>query len=167
MKLYKIGAVLLALTLLTGCGKPQEQETTTQPTETTAATTTEQIQTPEISGIPVETPYMTFYCPEDWKNTVEWELTQRGSNTALTFRLTTVEKQVELFSLELGPEETAQGYYLGYLDDTDGKIHIYSEMNEQDPSDWSEEDYMEICYQQERVNDLILQLHEDPRFKTQ
>lgn len=167
MKLYKIGAVLFALTLLAGCGKTQDSTggTTTQPTETTAETTAEQTQATEFSGIAVETPYMTFYCPEDWKNAVEWETVQSGGNTVLTFCLTTVETPVTLFSLAIGPED-GNGYYLGYLDDADGKIHIYSEMNEQDPSDWSEADYMEICYQQERVNDLILQLHEDPRFQT-
>lgn len=168
MKLYKIAAALLALTLLTGCGKTQEPENTTQPTETTAETmadtTAEQIQEPAISGIAVETPYMTLYLPEDWRDTLKWETAQRGENYVLTFCLTAMEKPVELFSLVLGPEDEEQGYYLGYLDKADGMINIYSVMNEQDPADWSDSDYAEISYQQERINELILQFHEDPGF---
>jgi hypothetical protein len=37
-------------------------------------------------------------------------------------------------------------------------------MNEQDPEDWSAEGYQQICQLQERVNDFIIQFHEDARF---
>ncbi len=170
MKLYKIAAALLTLTLLAGCGKTQEPETTTQPTQTTAETvadtSAEQTQEPAVSGIPVETPYVTLYCPAEWENSIQWEATQRGKNYAITFRLTTVEKPVELFSLVLGPEEEERGYCLGFMDHPDGEaqIYVYSFMNEVNMQDWSEEDYVEISYQQECVNELILQFHEHPGF---
>ena len=35
---------------------------------------------------------------------------------------------------------------------------------EQNPEDWSEEEYTEICRLQERVNDILVQLQEDERF---
>lgn len=165
MKLYKIGVALLLLALLTGCAKTEEpaRETTTQPTKTTAATEPEQILAP-VSGIPVETPYITFYCPEDWENSVHRDVVRQDSNYVLSFQLTTVETPVTLFSLSVGPEE-AEGYYLGFLEDETGRIFVYSQVNEQTPEEWSAEDYAEICHQQERVNDLILQLHEDERFQ--
>ena len=162
MKLYKIGVVLLSLLLLTGCGKPEAQETTTQPSQTFASEP-EQLPPQTWSGKPVETPYITLYCPEDWADAVEHEVVEQGKNYVMVFRLTTVENPVLLFSLTVGPEQ-AEGYYLGVLKDESADYHVYSHMNEQNPEDWSVEDYAEICHQQERVNDLILQLHEDARF---
>ena len=37
-------------------------------------------------------------------------------------------------------------------------------MNEQNPKDWSEEDYINISRQQEYINELFLQIYEMPGF---
>ena len=49
---------------------------------------------------------------------------------------------------------------LGMLDG----MKVYSLMNEQNPESWSEADYEDLCRQQEYINELILQLHENAAF---
>ena len=64
-----------------------------------------------------------------------------------------------------GSEKHAEGYLHGTLaDPAAGTINVYSVMNTLNPADWSDADFDTLCTMQERVNDLIGQLTEDPRF---
>lgn len=164
MKIVRITALVLLLGLLAGCGKEAPAEPTTEPV--TAAATTEPteyipsiLEQAQQDGVAVETPYITLYYPNRWSELQSAEVTQSGENYRMTFRTTVAEQTVELFSLVIGPD-TQEGYLLGTLD---GK-NVYSIMNEQNPEDWSEADYGDLCRQQEYINELILQLYEHPEF---
>ncbi len=167
MKLIKIAALVLLIGLLAGCAKeqPAQPEATADTAAATSAATEQTQYIPSLTeqakqdGIAVETPYITLYYPKQWTQLQSAEVTQEGNNTRITFRTTVADRAVELFSMIIGPDE-AQGYLLGTLDG----MYVYSLMNEQDPESWSEEDYMDLCRQQEYVNELILQLHENPGF---
>lgn len=162
MKKYLIA--VLALLLLTGCGKnevatePAEVETTTV-AETTLPYIPSVLDEAKKDGTAVETPYITLYYPNTWTELKTAEVTQDGENCRVTFKTAVANRELELFSLIFGPEE-AEGYFLGTLDG----VLVYSLMNEQNPADWSEEDYMEISRQQEYINELFLQIYEMPGF---
>lgn len=165
MKIVKIAVLLLLVGLLAGCGKEQPQTETTVPAAVTSPTETEPTYIPGLmeqakrDGIPLETPYITLYYPKQWTELQAAEVTRSGENYRMTFRTTVGERALELFSIVIGSDET-EGYLLGTLDG----VYVYSIMNEQNPEDWSEADYMDLCRQQEYINELILQLHENPGF---
>ncbi len=166
MKLKTIAAVALLIGLLAGCSKEQPAQTAATTDPATVPATTEQAEyipslteQAKLGGIAVETPYITLYYPKQWTELKSAEVTKSGENYRMTFCTAVADRTVELFSMIIGPDE-AEGYLLGTLDG----MYVYSLMNEQNPEDWSEEDYMDLCRQQEYVNELILQLHENPGF---
>lgn len=178
----KMTALLLAL-MLTGCGEQAPAETTV-PIELETAVATETIVTTEASvatepsiadgmefapqentGIAVDTPYITLHYPEEWQGIVTAEQTEAAGGQMLTFRTTIGEADAVLFSLIFSGAETAEGFPLGVLTQENGDdVHVFAAMNETIPETWSEEEINQFGSMQERVNDLIMQLNEDPRF---
>ena len=161
-KLQLALSVLLMLCLLAGCGaKSGDSKAAEQ------ALTDEEIfgAPPEESpGVELETPYITLYYPEEWKGLVN--ISQQGSDSSyiLSFSADFSGEDVELFSIIFSSGEH-EGYLMGTLKDKSiGKINVYTLMN-QSVSGMSDEDYGRFCSMQERVNDFIMQLHEDARFK--
>ena len=160
----RLGPVLLLFLMLpvvlVGCGQDKPE-----PTETTVITEPPMWTAPEeTQGISVDNVYMTFYYPKEWEGEVAEVREEQGSNIVVTFRTVISEQEVVLFSVILGPEET-DGDLLGQLHDSEaGVINVYSMVNEQNPADWSAQDYERICRLQERVNDIIVQFYEDERF---
>lgn len=118
----------------------------------------------ETVGEAVETPYITLYCPEDWAGIVDAEHRTEDGMYKLSFSTYFSGKKAELFTLMMGESDTAEGFPLGMLKEDSGTTYIFIAMNEQDSSEWSPEDYGKLCSMQERVNDLIMQFHEDERF---
>lgn len=152
-------AVIAAAVVLLGNGQ-DDPETTLPPALQTEP------QQEEPAGIAMDTPYMTFTYPQEWEGKVEAVQTTEGRNTVISFRTEVGGKEVVLFSVILG-QDAAEGYLLGQLnDETSGVINVYSLMTEIDPGQWSEKEYNEICAMQERVNDIISQFQEDPRFSS-
>ena len=155
-------AAVLVLTL--GGGETRSDppaETTGAPAETDFGLE-DAPQVPE--GIELETPYITFYYPEEWEDKVDAEQQLSGNTCTLIFRTEMEGKTVELFRMILG-REAAEGYLHGTLEDpAAGTINVYSVMNELNPEEWSDENFDILCAMQERVNDLIGQVAEDPRF---
>ena len=157
----RLGLLLVLLPLvLTGCGADKPE-----PGDTAAATEQPMWTGPEeTQGISVDNAYMTFYYPREWEGVVEEVREELGGNVTVTFRTVISGREVVLFSVILGPEE-AGGYLLGQLQDPGtGAVNVYTEVNEQDPADWSDQDYQQICRLQERINDIIVQFYEDERF---
>lgn len=159
----RTAAALLAVVMvagMAGCGS-KEPEQTTAPAEEEIVWVTAPAET---QGIAVENAYMTFYYPQEWDGKVEESRSISGQTVTVTFQTDISGQKVVLFSVVMGPG-VVDGYLLGQLEDPEeGTINVYSVMNEIDPEDWSEEEYNEICALQERVNDIIVQFYEDPRF---
>lgn len=161
-KACKLTALLLVL-LLTGCGGKTPTETTA-PTEPSVANGME-FAPQENTGIAVETPYITLYYPEEWQGIVTVEQTEAEGGQMLTFHTPIGETDTVLFSLIFSGAETAEGFPLGALTQENGEVvYVFAAMNETIPETWSEEEINQFSSMQERVNDLIMQLHEDPRF---
>lgn len=173
-----------AVLVLAGCGgaqteqtQPVTEEETVAAVETTMAAETEAPTEPSIAdgmefaqeaeGLAISTPYITLYYPEEWEGLVEIEQRDTAESHTVTFRTNIAGEDTELFSLILGTSETAEGFPLGMLnDETAGTVYAFAAMNEETPEAWSEEAYAQFCSMQERVNDLIMQLHEDERFSS-
>lgn len=153
-----LAGVLCVMLMLAGCGAKAEQEETSAYEEPTWATAPE-----ETKGVEVQTAYFTFEYPKEWENKVEEVRTEDGNNTTITFRTIISDKEVELFSIILGPEG-ADGYLLGQLKEDNNVYNVYSVVNDMGPEGWSEEEYNEICSLQERISEIIVQFHEDERF---
>lgn len=142
--------------LLTGCGRADKE----------ARPGDEEIwgtAPAEDPGIAVETGYKTIYYPREWENKVEVLDSTVGDACTVSFQTKVSGRDVLLFSIVMSPAQE-DGYLLGSLKQDDAQIRVYSVMNEMPPQDWSEEAYSEICTLQERVNDIIIQFHEDERF---
>lgn len=156
-------AVIVAAALLLGGGSLRVDPA---PAETTGIQTEMEPPVEETSGIPMDTPYMTFTYPQEWEGKVEAVQTTEGRNSVISFKTEISGKEVVLFSVILG-QDAAEGYLLGQLhDENQGVINVYSRVTDIDPADWSEAEYNEICSLQERVNDIIVQFQEDPRFSS-
>lgn len=179
-----IASMTVAL-LLGGC-KNQDKPSDTDPTQTNTSTPTEvpaettlpaeqteptgeeipggEFIPEETEGIHVESDYFTFYYPAEWDGKVEMIKTEVGGNEMTTFRTTIDGREVELFSIVVGPEK-ADGYLLGYLESDGGTpINVYSVIEDQAEEGWTKEQYDEICALQERINEITIQFQEDPRF---
>lgn len=149
--------VMAATAALTGCGKSEPAEAAVSEAEIWGTAPEETL------GIAVENDYMTFYYPQEWEGKVEEVRVEDGEKCTVTFQTRISGEEVVLFSIVVGPEES-DGYLLGWLEEGENRINVYSVMNEIDSGEWSEEAYNEICSLQERVNDIIVQFYEDERF---
>lgn len=117
-------------------------------------------------AVPVETEHITFYFPEELTADMTLEHLEEDGHQLIAFTGTFSGKELRLFSVVFGPAGTGQGdFQIGVLqDDSAGEVPVSIRMNVQDPADWSTEDFERINALQERVNDIIVQFYEDPRF---
>ena len=121
-------------------------------------------QATEETGVAVVTKYMRFAYPEDLKETLIVREEESETRFCVTFSMIAAEQEVELFAIILSETEE-EGYKLGYLqDETYGTVIVTTRINEQSPNDWPEEEFARINSMQERINDILVQFYEDPRF---
>ena len=115
-------------------------------------------------GISVETQHMSFYYPAELEETFIVRHSEEEGNQTVAFCSEISGEELELFAVVLGTADE-NDFTLGILqDDTAGEVPVSIRMNVQDPADWSAEDFERINALQERVNDIIIQFYEDPRF---
>ncbi len=174
--------VVAAALVLAGCGREDPPEPTTPPTLTESTNPPNPTDPPDSTepsettnpwpdedvepetGIAVETRYITFTYPSEWKGKVDVLQSTEGRNHVVTFQTEVADRKVELFSLILGMD-AAKGYLLGQLEDSDaGTINVICAMGQINAADWTEEEYTDLCNMQERVNDILAQVQQDLRF---
>lgn len=116
--------------------------------------------------VPVETEHITFYFPEELTADMTLEHLEEDGHQLIAFTGTFGGKELRLFSVVFGPPGTEQGdFQIGVLqDDAAGEVPVSIRVNVQQQEDWSAEDFERINILQERVNDIIVQFHSDPRF---
>ena len=168
MKKCLIAMLVLVMAVLAGCSEEKAVPVTTEAvTEQASVTEETQLYIPSIQqqaqqdGVPVETPYITFYYPKSWTELTEAEVTENGENCTVTFRAVVGQQgEMDLFALVIGPDAEPEGFFYGTLDG----MNVYSLMYEYNMDGWSDEDRMELDRQQGYVNELFLQLHETEGF---
>lgn len=146
---------------------PGPVEQTTEPTQHVQALEEDDPgmqQATEETGVALVTKYMRFAYPEDLKDVLIVTEEETEARFCATFSMIAAEQEVELFAIILSETEE-EGYKLGYLEDeTYGTVIITTRINEQSPNDWPEEEFARINSMQERINDILVQFYEDPRF---
>ena len=150
------------------CGAAKPADTTTEPSlpTYTQATTEPETQpvTEEISGIAFDTQYIELRYPEEMEGLVQigYEELQDGQQIIFTTDFTG--EVLELFRFSISASGT-EGYELGVLNDPEaGELKVCMNVQEYTNGNWTPEQYTKLCQLQERVNDIIVQFHQDPRF---
>lgn len=112
----------------------------------------------------IETQIITLSLPEAVQDHITVNTEENEHSTSITYASKDHSQEPVLFSVVFTKDEP-QGNLLGVLnDDAKGKWKACVNVTQIDPNDWSEEDYSQICALQEWVNDIMIQLQEDPRF---
>lgn len=123
----------------------------------------EQFMPEEPEGIALETDYISLTYPEELDKDVKVKESKKKDVVKITFSAKELDK-LELFTIILSKSEQ-EGTRLGILEDPDeGDIIVTMDMNAQNAEDWTDEEFEKINALQERVNDIIIQFFEDPRF---
>lgn len=168
MKIPKSAMLVMTILLsaamaLTGCARDQQESkepALTQPAQMEDGN--EQIT--EDSGIPFTTEYIILSYPSELEDmvSIRYEPLEDGQKILFTTDFTGEELELFRFYISRSPTE---GYPLGTLTDAQyGEMTVCVEVKEYSSGSWTPEEYAKLGAMQERVNDIIVQFHEDPRF---
>lgn len=112
----------------------------------------------------IETQIITLSLPETIQDRITLNTVEDEQGTNITCTSKDYAQELVLFSVALTKEEP-EGDLLGVLkDETKGEWKACVNVTQINSQDWSEEQYSEICALQECVNDIMIQIQEDPRF---
>lgn len=135
-------------------GQEQPQEQTEEQTEQT-----------EEPGVPVALETIVLTVPADVKDQISARQTALKDGQQVQFVTDLDGEELLLFQVTVN-QSGAEGHRLGVLKDaTAGElvvtIHVYEYLS----GDWTPEQYERLNTLQSRVNDIITQFYEDPRFE--
>lgn len=161
-----ITIVLLVLPmLLAGCGEaetPETQPAPTQGAENSAVDTEQEIT--EEPGVPLTTKYMILSYPAELEGMVNIRYEDIQSGQEVIFTTDFTGEELELFRFSMSRDGT-DGYELGVLKDEEaGELRVCVEVKDYENGSWAPEEYTKLISLQERVNDIIIQFYDDPRF---
>lgn len=112
----------------------------------------------------ITTQCITLSLPETLQDKIVVDTAENEQSTNITVTSKGYEQEAVLFSVALSRDEP-DGYILGVLKDkTNGQWNVAVDVKQISSEDWSSEQYSELCTLQEYVNDIMIQLQEDPRF---
>lgn len=119
----------------------------------------------EDPGIPLSTKYIVLSYPSELEDmvTVRYEDLEDGQQVIFTTDFTG--EELELFRFSISKSGT-DGYQLGVLtDEKDGDLLVCMHVQEYSNGNWKPSEFTKLNAMQERVNDIIVQFHDDPRFE--
>ena len=104
--------------------------------------------------------------PEELADRLSVETKEDETGAELRFSGDFNGKQLELFGFVIAQSNEAEGFVLGTIKDAEkGSFFVIMQVEEINPNGWTDEEYADICALQERVNDIIVQFYNDPRFE--
>lgn len=173
MKMKKRASRLLAILLcvamavaVTGCNRAEDEykdppePTPTQPLQTEEGD--EQIT--EDAGVPLVTEYIILSYPSELEDMVSIAYEELPDGQEIIFTTEFTGEKLELFRFSISKSGT-EGYELGVLNDEQaGELTVCVDVKDYSSGNWNPEDYAKLLAMQDRVNDIIIQFHEDPRF---
>lgn len=154
--------LLLMALLLSGCAAPAA---TKEALPVTVTPTPEEAAAAEEATVPLPTEYIVLSYPAELEDdvTVHSESIDGGQVVRFTTDFTGEELLLFSFSISSSGDD---GYMIGTLtDEQAGELLVCMNVEEYDNGNWKPEDYNKLNAMQERVNDIIIQFHEDPRFE--
>lgn len=114
-----------------------------------------------------QTPHFELHYSDAYTETLVVSVDGIEDGTIITASAKLSEKKVTLYTVAMCEEEIMDGTVLGTLNyGPEKQIMILLQMNEIDPTDWTEEEYTNICQLMETVNVFVKQFADDPLFVT-
>ncbi len=167
--IFRLLTVLLSVVMvitITGCNRAQEDPEELSGTEPTQPVQTgegdEQIT--EDSGVPLVTEYIILSYPSELEDMVSIEYEDLPDGQSIIFTTEFTGESLELFRFSLS-KSGADGHELGVLNDEQaGELIVCVDVRDYSSGSWTPEEYAKLLAMQDRVNDIIIQFHEDPRF---
>lgn len=118
----------------------------------------------EDAGVPLVTEYIILSYPSELEDMVSIAYEELPDGQEIIFTTEFTGEKLELFRFSISKSGT-EGYELGVLsDDQAGDLIVCVEVKDYGSGNWNPEDYAKLMAMQDRVNDIIIQFHEDPRF---
>lgn len=133
-----------------GPGQDTSQSATEEPTEEPA--------------VALPTKYIVLAYPAEIKEDVKISYEDLEDGQKIIFTTDLTGEELELFRFEIS-KSVGEGYQLGVLEDAqEGSLAVCVNVHEYLQGNWEIEDYNKLKALQQRVNDIMAQIQEDPRF---
>ena len=159
--LLVVVAVLTVILLLPDL--EQKNPTPDLPQNTTTADTGSD-ENAEDSGVPLVTEYIVLSYPSELEDQVKIQYEELADGQQVIFTTDFTGEELELFRFSLSKSGT-DGYELGVLAHEEaGELIVCTRVKEYISGNWTPEEYAKLIAMQERVNDIIIQFYDDPRF---
>lgn len=137
---------------------------TTQPAVTDTQEPIYEEKVPETTGIPLDTKYVEISYPTELEDMVRIQYEDLSDGQQIIFITEFTGEELELFRFSISKSGT-DGHQLGTLsDEAAGALLVCVQVQEYTDGSWDPEDYAKLNEMQSRVNDIIIQFYEDPRF---
>lgn len=150
-------AVVVALVL--GLAKPADNQ---NPVEVIQPVSEE--DSAEPATVPLATNYIVLSYPAELEEDVKIAYEEISDGQKITFTTDFTGEELELFHFTISKSGT-EGYAIGVLEDEQhGSLVVCMNVHEYSNGNWKPEDFNKINAMQERVNDIIIQFYDDPRF---
>lgn len=118
----------------------------------------------EVPAVPLPTNYIVLSYPAELENEVTVTYEDLRDGQMITFTTDFTGEEVELFRFSISSSGD-DGYPLGVLkDEKAGELVVCMHVDAYTEGNWKPEDFNKLNAMQERVNDIIVQFYEDPRF---
>ena len=154
--IYCLLGIAVIGTLLTGCGKKTGQKNDKGVVEMSVAdeSSEDTEETVKTDTMEIETEYGTLYYPEQWKDSLEVEQTEKDEALHVTFQAKIDEKNYTLFEIIIGKGD---GEPVGSIQDADGKMHdVYVNTEEKDElKKLSDEEQNRFYAMKEGINEVL------------
>lgn len=152
-------AAVLTVAGLAGCGENTEE---TSPLQETSGSTLE-VPTEE-PGVALPTRYIVLSYPAEIQEDVKVTYEDLKDGQKISFTTDFTGEELELFQFVISKSDS-EGYLLGVLKDAQaGELFVCVNVHEYSEGNFEVSDYTKLNALQERVNDIIAQFYEDPRF---
>lgn len=118
----------------------------------------------EDAGVPFATKYIVLSYPSELEDQVSIQYEELTDGQTIIFTTDLTGEELELFRFSISKSGT-EGYEIGILKDAEaGELYVCMNVKEYSSGNWTPEEYAKLIAMQERVNDIIIQFHADPRF---
>lgn len=156
--LVLLAAIVAAAVVFTGCQK----ETTADNTQAMEYISEE--DPTEAAVVPLATNYIILSYPAELEEDVKVTYEDIADGQKITFTTDFTGEELELFHFTISTSGT-EGYSLGELEhEQAGTLLVCMNVKEYTDGNWKPEDFNKLNAMQERVNDIIVQFYDDPRF---
>lgn len=118
----------------------------------------------EAPAVPLPTNYIVLSYPAELENEVKVTYEDLDDGQMITFTTDFTGEELMLFRFSISASGD-DGFPIGVLkDEKAGELVVCVHVEEHTDGNWKPEDFNKLNAMQERVNDIIVQFHEDPRF---